>query len=163
MRQTDGGFADGNRVKGGGFKRQGGGVFDDFGVETAHNPGDCHRRVAVANHQGVFVDMAFHAVERLELKRFLEALNPQFFHFARVERVHRLPHFEHQVVGKVRKEVNRAHTAVIKADTHIHGAYRRVDVFHLQAGIALAKRVFDFHIHFRQCVVSVEINSVKRL
>ena len=163
VRQTHGGFADGNRVEGGGFQRQGGGVFDDFRVKTAHNPGDCHRRVAVANHQSIFVDMAFHTVERLELKRFLEALNPQFFHLARVKCVHRLPHFEHQIVGQVRKEVNRAHPAVVKADTHIHGTYRRVDVFHLQAGIALAKRVFDFHIHFRQCVVSVEINSVKRL
>ena len=163
VRQTHGGFADGNRVKGGGFQRQGGGVFDDFRVKTAHNPGDCHRRVAVANHQSVFVNMAFHAVERLERKRFWEALNPQFFHFARVERMHRLPHFEHQVVGKVRKEVDRAHSAVVKADAHIHGAYRCVDVFHLQAGIALAKRVFDFHIHFRQCVVGVEVNGVQRL
>ena len=76
--------------------------------------------------------------------------------------MHRLPHFKHQIVGQVSKEVNRAHTAVVQANPHIHGAYIRVNVLHLQAGVPLAKRVLDFHIDFRQVVIRVQIHGVER-
>ena len=98
VRQTYRRFAHGDRVERGGFQRKRRGVLHDLAVKPAHDARDRHRRVAVADHQRVFIDRALHAVERLERERLKKALDAQLFDLARVERMHRLPHFEHQVV-----------------------------------------------------------------
>ena len=163
MRQTNGRFADRGSVKGGGFERQGGGVLHDLGVETAHDAGDRHRRVVVADHQGVFVHMALYAVEGLEFKRRIKALDADLFDLARIERVHGLTHFEHEVVGEVGEEVDGTHAAVIKTDAHVDRADGALDVLHLQAGIAVAERILDLQINLFQRVIDVQILGVERL
>ena len=49
----------------------------------------------------------------------------------------RLTDFEHNVVGDIGEEVNRAHTAVIETNLHCHGADIHGDVLHFEAGVSV--------------------------
>ena len=160
--KTDGRLADGRRVKGRGLECQGGGVRDDLGIQTAHDARDRNGGVVVADHEGVFVDSALHAVEGLEHKRLGKALDADLADLAGVEGVHRLTHFEHEVVGEVGEEVDASHAAVEQADAHINRADTAADILDLQAGIALTERILDFHIDLRERVVGVQIGGVER-
>ena len=155
--EADAALADGRRVERGGFQRQARRVIDNFAVQTAHDACDGNRLVAVADHQRVRVDGALHLVQRLEREALREAADADLLHLAAVEGVHRLPHFQHQIVRQVGKEVDVAHTAVVQADTHRHRADVAVDVLHPQAGVALAQRVFNLHVDGGQIVVRRQI------
>ena len=163
MRQTDGGFADGSCVKGRGLQRQGGGILDDLGIETAHDTGDRHRGVVVADHEGVLVDLSVNAVKGFEHKGLIEALDTDLADLARIEGVHGLSHFEHEVVSEVGKEIDASQAAVEQADAHVDRADGALDVLDLQAGIALAQRILDLHVDLLQLVVGFQIGGIQRL
>ena len=69
--------------------------------------------------------------------------------------MHRLTHFQHEIVGEVGEEVYSAHSAVEKADAHVHGADGSGDVLYLEAGIALTKRILDLYVNLCKLVVGV--------
>ena len=71
--------------------------------------------------------------------------------------MHRLTHLEHEVVGHVGEEVDRAHAAVEQADSHIHGTDRTGTILELQAGVTVAQRILNIHIDLRQLVKERQI------
>ena len=75
--------------------------------------------------------MALHAVEGGEIEFVLKALDADLADLTGVERVHRLTHLKHEVVGHVGEEVDRAHTAVEQADAHVNRADTAGAVFKL--------------------------------
>ena len=161
--EAHGGFTDGRRVKGSGLQRQRRGILHDLAVKAAHNTGDRHRRFVVTDHQRIFVDRSVHAVERLEGERLVKAPDADLADLTGVKGVHRLTHFEHEIVRQVGQEVNGTHTAVIQADTHIHRRHAALNVFHLHTGIAVAQRVKNFQIDLRQGVIIRQRDGIERL
>ena len=57
-------------------------IVNDFRIKSAHNARDCNRRVVVANHEGILVNMPFNAVKGLELERSVESLDSDFFNLS---------------------------------------------------------------------------------
>ena len=153
------GLADGGRVEVGGLQRQAGGVGDDLAVQTAHDARDGHGLVPVADHQGLGVDVPLRAVEGLEGEGRVEAADADALHLAAVKGVHGLADLQHQVVGEVRQQVDRAHTAVVEADADRHGAHVFGDALHGEAGIAQAPGILDLQIQRGQRVVHGEVGE----
>jgi hypothetical protein len=141
--EARGGLAHADSVEVRGLEQQAVGVVLDLGVEAAHDAGDGDRLALGADHQRVFVDVALHAVQRLELERLVEALDLDRVDLRAVERVHRLAELEHQVVRQVGQQVDGAHAAVEQADAHIDRADLLRDVAHLEAGVAVAELAVD--------------------
>ena len=129
------------------------GIVNNFAVKTAHNTGNCNRRIIVANHKCIFIYISFNTVKSLESERSIKTFNSNLFNLAGIKCVHRLTHFKHKVISKVGKEVNSSHSAIEKTDTHINGRYACVNIFNLKASISLAKRVLNFHINLRQIII----------
>ena len=115
-------------------------------MKNINNAGNGNRVVVVADHQGVFVDIALHAVQGLEHKGCGEFLDADLLYLAGVECVHGLTHFQHQVVGHIRQEVDGAHAAVVQPDTHIHGADADRNIVKFQAGIPQTVVIFDLDV-----------------
>ena len=99
----------------------------------------------------------------MELERLVKTLDSDFSYLARIERVHGLSHFKHEVVCEVGKEIDSSHAAVVKADSHVYGAYVACDVFNLHAGVALTERILDFHVNLLEVVVSGYVLNGQRL
>ena len=99
----------------------------------------------------------------MENEGLLKALDADFAYLARIERVHGLTHFEHEVVCEVCEEVDTAHSAVEKADSHVDRADAARDILDLQAGITLTERILDFHVDLCKLAVSLRIGGIERL
>ena len=108
---------------------------------AAHDTGNGHRLVAVADHEGVFVDAALYAVQGLEYEGRFKLLDADLFHLTGVEGMHGLTHFQHQIVGHIRQEVDGPHAAVEQADPHIHGADRNGNIVKLDAMVDLQEDI----------------------
>ena len=116
-----------------GLDHQVGGGLIDLGGQAAHGPGHGDRPGRVGDQDVIGVQRADHVIERLQL---LPRLRPPDHDLAGqlgpVERVHRLPELEHQVVGHVHRERHGADRAPGQPDHHPQrSAGRGIEAAHL--------------------------------
>ena len=95
------------------------------------------------DHQRFGIDLPLRIVERLEYEGLLKTLYADRAHHAGIERVRRLTELQHDVVGEVGKQRDRAHAAVIETDLHVDRADRLFDVIGADRGIAVTQLRID--------------------
>ena len=156
-------LTDWSRVKGCRFKSKRSCIINNFAVKATHNACNGNRGVVVTNHKSIFINISFNTVKGLEGERLAESLYSDFFYLTAIKSMHRLSHFKHKIICKVCKEIDCSHSAVIKANTHINRWYRTLNIFNLQAGISLAKRVLNLHINLWKIVILCKAYGFKRL
>ncbi len=106
--------ADRRRIEPRGFEQHVHGAVVDLGRLAAHDAGESDRSRRVRDQKRVVRELALHAVERRELLALARKPHPYrdtpglvAGEQVRVERVERLPEFEHDVVGDVHDVVER--------------------------------------------------------
>ena len=109
---TFGSFADADGVEVGAFQKQSLGVVGNTRIESAIYTTDAQAALGVAYHQVVLAQLDLVAVQGGERSAFRQVFHDDFaaLDFVSIECVHRLPDFEHDVLGDIHHIVDGTHT-----------------------------------------------------
>ena len=120
--------ADRLRLEEGAFEKQVDRVVAYRGRLAAHDPRERHGSRGIGDHEVVGSERDVRVIEAKQpLPRACEADVDVAFELRQIERVQRLPEFEHHVVGDVDHGTDRAQAALLEAPTHPERR-RRFDV-----------------------------------
>ena len=141
LAQSAAGLTDGVAGEGSALEEQAGGVVVHAGVCTAHDAGQSHRLLCVADDQIVGVQGELLLVQRDDLFALVGAahINGAAGDLVQVKGVHGLAHFQQGVVGDIHHIADGAQAAQSQMALHPAGRLAHADVAHIVCHVAGAQ------------------------
>ena len=141
LAQSAAGLAHAVAGEGGALKQQAGGVLVHAGVCTAHDAGQCHRLLGVADDQVVGVQGELLLIQGDDLLTLVGTahVDGAAGDLVQVKGVHGLAHFQQGVVGDIHHIADGAQAAQSQMALHPAGRLAHADVAHVVCHIARAQ------------------------
>ena len=111
--QSRGRFPYTDAVKISRFQHNRGCIVHNFGIQSAHDSGNGYRLLLIPNHQHIRLNFALRAIQCSKVHFSIGSVHHNMMNLVRVKRMSRLSQFQHNIVGQIRQQINRAHSAII--------------------------------------------------